>query len=104
MKKALLVSILSVGILLAASAQANYIEPATAKNLLKICEALKSNSKLRLHKAIKKSGFSYKTVAKGLVCNGHDPVSFALMNDARKTAKLLASRGNVSYEILLAKL
>jgi hypothetical protein len=104
MKKTILVSILSTGILLAGSAQANYIDPSTEHSLVKICEALKSNSKIRLHRAVKNSGLSYKKVAKDLVCNGQDPVTFALMNDSKKTAKLIAKRSNVDIDSLLAKL
>ena len=104
MKKVILVSILSVGVLLASSAQANYIDPVTERSLVKICEALKSNSKIRLHRAIKNSRLSYKTVAKGLVCNDQDPVSFALNNDSAKTAKIMAKRAHIDYEALLAKL
>ncbi|MFT5312220.1 MAG: hypothetical protein ACI8Z9_000697 [Paraglaciecola sp.] len=104
MKNAILISILSAGILLVGSAQANYIDPATEHNLVKICEALKSNSKIRLLKAVKLSGLSFKKVAKGLVCNGHDPVTFALVNNSHKTAKLVARRSNMDYDALLAKL
>jgi hypothetical protein len=54
MKKALLVSILSAGVLLAGSAQANYIDSVTERKLVKICGAFKNNNKIRLHRAIKK--------------------------------------------------
>lgn len=104
MKKAILVSILSAGVLLAGSVQANYIDPVTERNLVKICEALKSNSKIRLHKAIKNSRLSYTKVAKDLVCNGENPVTFALKNDSNKTAKLMAKKANMDYDELLAKL
>jgi hypothetical protein len=104
MKKAIIVSILSAGIVLAGSAQANYIDPVTERHLVKICKALKSNSKIRLHRAIKNSHLSYKAVGKGLVCNGDDPVTFALKNESNKTAKLLANKANMSYDELLATL
>jgi hypothetical protein len=90
--------------LLAGSAQANYIDPVTERKLVKICEALKSNSKIRLHRAIKNSRLRYTRVAKDLVCNGQDPVTFALKNDSFETAKLMAKRGIVDYDELLAEL
>ena len=105
MKKVIFVSILLSGaILLAGSAQANYISLDMEQRLVKICEALKSDSKIKLHKAVKKSGLSYKKVANGLVCNGVDPVTFALSNNSSKTAELMAIRGKVDYDSLLVNL
>jgi len=105
MKKVIFVSILLSGaILLAGSAQANYISVDMEKRLVKICEALQSDSKIKLHKAVKDSGLSYKKVVNDLVCNGVDPVTFALNNNSSRTAKLLAIRGNVDYDRLLANL
>jgi hypothetical protein len=45
-----------------------------------------------------------KEIGKGLVCNGYDPVTFAMINDAQETAKFMARKGGVDYEALLAKL
>lgn len=104
MKKIVLGSILTVGILLAGSAQANYIDKNLEANLVKICEAIKSDSKLKVNQAIKNSGIRAKTVSQGLVCNGYDPVTFAIVNNAQNTAKYMARKGGVDYEALLAKL
>ena len=104
MKKLIIGSILTAGILLAGSAQANYIDKNTEADLIKICEAIKSDSKLKVRRAIKYSGFTDKAVSEGLVCNGYDPVTFAMVNNAQNTAKYMATKSGVDYEALLAKL
>ncbi len=104
MKKIIIGSILTVGIFLAGSAQANYMDKNTEANLVEICEAIKSDSKLKVHLAIKNSGIKARSISKGLVCNGHDPVSFAMINNAQNTAKFMARKSGVDYDALLAKL
>jgi hypothetical protein len=104
MKKIIIGSIITAGILLAGSAQAKYIDENTEANLVKICEAIKSDSKIKLHIAIRDSGINAKAISKGLVCNGYDPITFAMVNKAQNTAKLMARRGDVDYDALLAKL
>jgi len=104
MKKLLISSIITAGILLAGSAQASYIDPVTEGNLIKVCKAIKSDSLIKVKVAVKHSGISIREIADGLVCNGVDPVSFALANDAAKTAKYMASRSKVNRQDLVAKL
>jgi hypothetical protein len=104
MKKIIIGSILTVGILLAGGAKANHIDKNIEVHLVKICEAIKSNSKLKLNHAIKTSGIKAETISKGLVCNGYDPVTFAIVNKAQNTAKYMARKSGVDYEALLAKL
>ncbi|MFT6990840.1 MAG: hypothetical protein ACJASL_002823 [Paraglaciecola sp.] len=104
MNKIIIGSIVAAGILLSGSAQAKYIDKSTEANLVKICEAIKSDSKLRVNRAIKNSGIKAKEISKGLVCNGYDPVTFAMLNNAQKTAKFMAHKSGVDYEALLAKL
>lgn len=104
MKKLILGSILTASIFLAGNAQARYIDKSLESRLVKICEAIKSNSKLKVHLAIKDSGIKARAVSKGLVCNGNDPVTFAILNNATTTAKFMASKSGVDYETLLAKL
>jgi len=104
MKKIIIGSIITAGILLAGSAQAKYIDKNIEANLVKICEAIKSNSKIKLHLAIKDSGIKAREISKGLVCNGYDPVTFAMISNAQNTAKYMARKGGVDYEALLAKL
>lgn len=60
------------------------------KDLIRICKAIKSDRKLRIKQAIKKSGVQPKAIAKGLSCNGMDPISFAIHNDAKKSADYFA--------------
>ena len=104
MKKIIIGSIITAGILLAGNAQAKYIDKSTEADLVKICEAIKSDSKIRVHRAIKNSGIKVKEISKGLICNGYDPVTFAMVNNAQETAKFMARKGGVDYEALLVKL
>lgn len=104
MKKIILGSILTAAIVLTGTVQAKIIDKHTEANLIKICEAIKSDSKIHLYKTIKRSGISARAISKGLVCNGYDPVTFAIVNDAKKTAKYLALKGGKEYAERLAKL
>lgn len=104
MKKLIIGTVLSAGFLLAGSVQAESYDKRIEADLIKICEAIKSDSKLKLHRAIKNSGIKARTISKGLVCNGYDPVTFAAVNNAQNTAMYMAKKGNVDYEALLAKL
>jgi hypothetical protein len=104
MKKLIITTILSSGILLAGSVQAKNIDKNTEAHLVKVCEAIKSDSKISLYKAIEDSGISAKALGKGLVCNGYDPVTFAIVNNAQNTAKFMARRSDLDYNALLAKL
>ena len=104
MKRIIIGSILTAGILLAGSAQANPIDKGTEAHLVKICKAIKSDSKIKLHVAIRNSGIKSKAISKGLVCNGYDPVTFAIVNKAQNTAKFMARKSGVDYKALLAKL
>ena len=103
MNKIIIGSIVA-GILLSGSAQAKYIDKSTEANLVKICEAIRSDNKLKVHRAIKNSGIKAKAISKGLVCNGYDSVTFAMVNNAPNTAKFMARKGGVDYKALLAKL
>jgi hypothetical protein len=104
MKKLLISSIITAGILLAGNAQASNIDPVVEGKLVKVCEAIKSDSLIKMKTAVRNSGVDMKQIANGLVCNGADPVSFALANDAEKTAKYIAKKSNINYEELVAKL
>ena len=104
MKKLLISSIITAGILLAGNAQASNIDPIVESKLVKVCEAIKSDSLIKMKTAVRNSGVDMKQIANGLVCNGADPVSFALANDAEKTAKYIAKKSNINYEELVAKL
>ena len=104
MKKILISTIITAGILLAGNAQASNINSVTEGNLVKVCNAIKSDSLIKVKVAVQESGISIREIADGLVCNGFDPVSFALANDAEKTAKYMAKNSNVNHQELVAKL
>ncbi|MFQ3198203.1 MAG: cytosine/adenosine deaminase-related metal-dependent hydrolase [Paraglaciecola sp.] len=104
MKKLLLVTVIGLGLLAGGTAHAdNYISPQIEKSLVNICEAIRSNSRIKLHLAIKNSGLNVKRMMKGLVCNGQDPLTFAQLNGADKTGKLLAGSVNADYSERLVK-
>ena len=104
MKKIIIGGILTVGIILAGSVQANHIDKNTETHLVKICKAIKSDSQYKVDRAIKESGINAKKISQDLVCNGHDPVTFAIVNNAQSTAKFMAHKSGSDYEALLAKL
>jgi hypothetical protein len=104
MKKVIISTIITAGIILSGNVQAKYIDPVTESKLVKICEAIKSDRLIKVHSAVKNSGISMQQITNVLLCNGADPVSFALANDAIKTAKFMAKRSNVVDEEFVAKL
>lgn len=104
MKNVIISTILTAGILVAGSLQAKTIDPSLERDLVKICEAIKSDSVIKVVKSVKNSSVGIKQIAEGLVCNGHDPVSFAMANDALKTAQYMAKKSRVDYQALVAKL
>ncbi|WJG10370.1 DUF3718 domain-containing protein [Aliiglaciecola sp. LCG003] len=79
------------------------LDQSTEAKLVKICHALKSNNQFQLHRAIKHSNMSYKTVARGLKCNGKSAFKFALMHQADVTAGYLAKRAYIDHKGMLAK-
>lgn len=104
MKKLIVGIALTASIFLTAGVQAKYIDKYTEKKLVQVCKAIKSDSRLKLNRAIKNSGISAKALGRGLVCNGYDPVTFAIVNGAKVTGKYIAKKANLNYEELLAKL
>jgi hypothetical protein len=104
MKKTLISTIITAGILLAGNAQASNIDSVVEGKLIKVCEAIKSDSLIHVNTAVRNSGIAMTLIANSLVCNGYDPVSFALANDAKKTAKYMAKNSNGKHQALLAKL
>jgi hypothetical protein len=104
MKKVIISTILTAGILLTGNAQAINIDPVLESKLVKVCEAIKSDSLLKVNVSVRDSGVGIRTIANNLVCNGVDPVSFALANDAVRTAKYMAQRSTVNGQEFLAKL
>lgn len=108
MKKLALVTLMMVGTLstnsvMAGPSKAPYIAPDVEKSLVKICEALRSDSKLQLKYAIRESRIKPSAISNGLVCNGHDPYTFALLHSADKTATYLANKVNKDISAMLAK-
>jgi hypothetical protein len=103
MKKALFVSAILSTMLLTGFSQAKSLDKYTTEKLVNVCEAIKSDSRIRLKKAVEATNSSYKHLAKGLVCNGMDPVQFALANKAEKTAQYFVNRSRADFQSMLAK-
>ncbi|WP_100655981.1 DUF3718 domain-containing protein [Alteromonas flava] len=82
---------------------ATVMDSGLEKDLVNICVALKSDSKLALHRAVKRSRLTYQQVNEGLVCNGESAQDFALSHNAEATAALLARKSRVNTEMLTAK-
>lgn len=104
MKKLIVGIAITVSIFLTAGVQAKYIDKYTEKKLVQVCKAIKSDSRVKLNRAIKDSGISAKALGRGLVCNGYDPVTFAIVNGSQITGKHIAVKANLNYDELFAKL
>ena len=103
MKKLVLVSMLIAGVGATGMANAAIIDAPTERKLVKICDALKSGSRLKVQRVIKQSRLGYRQVAKGLVCDGQDAINYAIAHGSVKSANMLARKGNVDIDALLAK-
>ena len=104
MKKVIISTILTAGFLLAGSAQASNIDPVVESKLVEVCEAIKSDNLSKVNDAVKDSGVSIKKLANSLVCNGQNPVSFAMANDAGKIAQYMAAKSTTNHQELLVRL
>ncbi|MFZ8198950.1 DUF3718 domain-containing protein [Alteromonas portus] len=72
-------------------------------SLIAVCKAVKSDSRIKLHRAVKATGLDIKELHEGLVCNGQDMLTFAVTHDASKTAQHIARRVNAGPNVLTAK-
>ena len=72
-------------------------------NLVAVCDAVKSDSRLMLHRAVKATGLNMRDLHEGLVCNGQDMLTFAVTHDASQTAQHIARRINAGPNVLTAK-
>lgn len=70
---------------------------------LRLCKAVRTNNKLHLHLTLKKEGVSYEQMQEGLVCNGQDPITFAMLSGSEETAHLIAARTQLDVDAILAK-
>ena len=102
MKKLTIAALIITGLSVSGFASAN-LSDANEQDLVQICKALKSDSRLKLVKAMKRSRIRYEKVADGLVCNGQEALSFAMSHGSHKTANLVAKRANIDLNTLLAK-
>ncbi|WP_412725250.1 DUF3718 domain-containing protein [Alteromonas sp. D210916BOD_24] len=85
------------------SASANSYPKEMEKELIAVCKAVKSDSRLRLNFAVKATGLSMRDLHKGLVCNGEDMLAFASTHGATKTGALIAKRVKIAPDVLTAK-
>ncbi|GFD67290.1 DUF3718 domain-containing protein [Alteromonas sp. KUL106] len=89
--------------LAATTASAASIPKELEKDLISVCEAVKSDKRLKLRRAVKATGLDIKTLHAGLVCNGQDMLSFAVTHGAAVNAQHIARRVNASPGVLTAK-
>lgn len=68
-----------------------------------MCEAIQTNNPAKLRVAVKRSGYSYRSLAEGLMCNGQTVVEFAMSNGAMQNASLMARRVHTRLPQLVAK-
>lgn len=71
-------------------------------DLVRVCEAIKSDSKLKLNRTLKQTNLSYRAISDGLVCNGMSVHDFAQQHKASKTGELLAKRSGSDSALLTA--
>ncbi|GAB2699364.1 DUF3718 domain-containing protein [Aliiglaciecola sp. 3_MG-2023] len=102
-KKVMLIAIMLGAFASNSAFAASHLTSYQQASLVKVCKALKSDSRIQLQKAVKSSNLNYKKVAKGLMCNGQSALEFAAMHDAHETAGFLARKVNVNYDKMLAK-
>ncbi|TDF35576.1 DUF3718 domain-containing protein [Alteromonadaceae bacterium M269] len=107
--KKLALSVLMTGIFVSTASLAGYAETAKSRivsaheqKLIGICKAVQSNSKLRLTLALKEARVSYSEMQEGLVCNGKDPMTFAMLNGAEDNAHLIAKRSGADMSSIVA--
>lgn len=104
MCKAVIIGAVAVSSLMFASgASAAKMPVSLEDDLIKVCEAIRDNNRLRLHQAVKNSGLSFRTLADKLVCNGQDMLAFAATHGADNTHALIARRTNLDTRTLTAK-
>lgn len=105
LSKKISVIVLSSVLLVAGSVAsfANAKQISSEDSLIKVCEAMQSNNKLRLHQAVKRTGYSYKSLAKGLMCNGQTMYDFAISSGATDTAVTLARKSALALPELVAQ-
>ncbi len=92
-----LLSLASVALIsLSFNAQAA-MDPKMEKTLVDLCKAGASNSLIQLNDTVKSNHINKQRIYPRLVCNGESFHSFALTNNANKTAKRIAPymQGNV---------
>jgi len=96
---------LSMALLTSTSAFAasHFVKPSTEKNLVKICQAIQSDSHVKYNRALKRAGLRNRDVANGVVCNGLSAIDFAVVNGSDRTARTLALAGGEVSEGLVAK-
>lgn len=88
---------------LAGSASAKAYPRAMEHQLIAVCQAIKSDNRLALTRAVKQTRLSYRQLNKGLLCNGQDMLSFALTHNSAITSELIARRTNSRAGTLTAQ-
>lgn len=98
----LITGMLLTQLMFAASAHAGTpnMSKGLEKDLINICEALKSDSAFKIKRAIKTSRINKKALMNGLVCNGMTPLKFALSQNANESAEFLVGKGKEGSQLI----
>lgn len=74
----------------------------TKERLVSVCKALKSDSQVKLNRALKRTRISHHDVANGLMCNGMNSLAYALQNKAYHNVSYLADKAEVTDPLQFA--
>lgn len=104
MKKRLLTSVVSAVLMaISMSSQANVIiSKEKEAKLIRVCKALKSDSQVKLHHALRQYRFSHHDVAKNLMCNGMNSLAYAIQHRAYNNAAYLADQAKMQNPLQMA--
>ncbi|MCC2603798.1 DUF3718 domain-containing protein [Planctobacterium marinum] len=99
MKKLILTAIAATSVMISGASFAG--DKLVEYKLENLCKAVKSDNRFDLYKAIKRNNLQADEVVEGLMCNGEDPITFAKLNGAEKTANLLIERSGFNGKTVI---
>ena len=95
------IGVIAICSLFSLNANAKYIP--NESSLIKVCKAIQTNNAAKLRVAVKRSGYSYRDLAKGLMCNGQTVVEYAMSHGAIENANLMAKLSHTKLPQLVAQ-
>ena len=98
-----LIAAAAVTTLTSLPASAATMSKSMERNLISVCSAIKSNSKLKLQSRLKRAGLDYQYISDDLICNGKSAIEFADMHNADQTAEIINARSRTNSRNLTAR-